>query len=94
MAGMSRRRFSQASPSVEPGSTARLATIQQLVPLLANHLAPVPSAETLRDWFDRARIPRFKSNPLAKRGGGPVFYSVSAVEKLLRSRTLPGRAAQ
>ncbi len=54
-------------------------------------LHPVPSRETLREWFDKARIPRFKSNPSAKRGGGTVFYSVSAVEKFLQSRTLPCR---
>jgi hypothetical protein len=53
----------------------------------------VPSRETLRAWFDQARIPRFKSNPTAKRGGGTVFYSVSAVEKFLQSRTLPCRLA-
>jgi hypothetical protein len=45
----------------------------------------------LRGWFDRARIPRFKANPLAKRGGGLVYYSAAAVETFLRSRLLPGR---
>lgn len=42
---------------------------------------PIPSDETLRAWFDQARIPRFKSNPGAKRGGGTIWYSVAAVEK-------------
>jgi hypothetical protein len=70
--------------------TARLATLDQLVKtLIPAHLTPVPSHETLRDWFDTARIPRFKANPTAKRGGGPVFYSVAAVEKFLQTRTLP-----
>lgn len=50
-------------------------------------LSPVPSRETLRNWFDQAKIPRFKANPLAKRGGGRTYYSVSGVEKLLRERT-------
>ena len=69
---------------------ARLATLEQLrQTTLAVHLDPVPGPETLRAWFDAANIPRFKSNPTAKRGGGPVFYSVSAVEKFLRTRTLP-----
>ena len=73
-------------------NTARLATLDQLVKtLIPAHLTPVPSHETLRDWFDTARIPRFKSNPAAKRGGGPVFYSVAAVEKFLQTRTLPCR---
>jgi hypothetical protein len=72
--------------------TARLATLDQLLKtLIPAHLDPIPSHETLRDWFDAARIPRFKSNPAAKRGGGPVFYSVAAVEKFLQTRTLPCR---
>ena len=58
---------------------------------LPAHLDPVPSAETLRIWFDRERVPRFKSNPSAKRGGGPVYYSVLHVERLLRDRLLPGK---
>ena len=59
----------------------RLATLDELSKTtIPAFLSPVPCRETLRDWFDAARIPRFKSNPTAKRGGGPVFYSVSAVE--------------
>lgn len=66
----------------------RLATldalIENVVPLF---ISPIPSRDTLRDWFDAANIPRFKANPTAKRGGGTVFYSVPAVEKFFRSRT-------
>ena len=70
--------------------SARLATLDELLATtIPAFLASSPSRETLRDWFDRARIPRFKSNPTAKRGGGPVFYSVAAVEKFLRSRIIP-----
>jgi len=73
-------------------TTARLATLQCMAKtLVAAYLTPVPSNETLREWFDAARIPRFKANPAAKRGGGPVFYSVAAVEKFLQTRTLPCR---
>lgn len=73
-------------------SSARLATLNQLLQtVIPAYLTPPPSAFTLRVWFDQARIPRFKSNPTAKRGGGTVFYSVSAVEKFLQSRTLPCR---
>ena len=73
-------------------ASARLATLDQLViTLIPAYLTPIPSHETLRDWFDAARIPRFKANPTARRGGGPVFYSVVAVEKFLQSRTLPCR---
>ena len=75
-----------------PTSSARLATLDQLVQtLIPAYLDPTPSRETLRDWFDTARIPRFKANPTAKRGGGPVYYSVAAVEKFLQTRTLPCR---
>lgn len=73
----------------QSAKAARNATLDQLIPWLANHLSPVPSKETLRNWFDAAGVPRFKSNPTAKRGGGPCYYSVAAVEKLLRSRTMP-----
>ncbi len=69
--------------------TARLATLDQLKQAtIPNFIEPVPSDETLRDWFDAAGIPRFKANPMAKRGGGHVFYSVAAVEKFFRNRTL------
>jgi hypothetical protein len=30
-----------------------------------------------------------KANPLAKRGGGQVYYSVAHVERFLRSRLAP-----
>lgn len=73
-----------------PAQTARLATLAVLrETTLQAFLAPVPEDETLRTLFDRARIPRFKANPLAKRGGGPCYYSVAAVEKFFRSRTIP-----
>jgi len=39
--------------------------------------------------LEAARVPRFKANPLARRGGGFLYYSVAHVERLLRSRTLP-----
>jgi hypothetical protein len=71
---------------------ARLASLDGLMKtVIPAFLDPMPSRDTLRDWFDTARIPRFISNPAARRGGGTVFYSVSAVEKFLQSRTLPCR---
>lgn len=73
-------------------NSARLATLDQLLKtIIPAYLTPPPSRETLREWFDAARIPRFKANPTARRGGGPVYYSVAAVEKFLQSRTLPCR---
>jgi len=73
-------------------SPARLATLDQLIentiPLFLN---PVPSRATLRDWFDAAKIPKFKANPAAKRGGGPCFYQTAGVEKFFRSRMMAGR---
>ena len=71
--------------------TARLATLDVLLETtIPVFLSPRPSRETLRAWFDQARIPRFKANPIARRSGGHVYYSVAAVEKFLRSRTIPG----
>lgn len=68
---------------------ARMETLDQLRrTTLANFLNPIPSDETLRAWFEAARVPYFKSNPTAKRGGGPVYYSVAGVEKFLRSRMM------
>jgi hypothetical protein len=70
---------------------ARLATLEELekstLPLF---LSPLPSRDTLRAWFDAAKVPRFKSNPTARRGGGTVFYSVAGVEKFFRSRMMAG----
>jgi hypothetical protein len=75
-------------------TTARLATLDALREnTLPVFIQPVPSNETLRAWFDAAKIPRFKSNPTARRGGGAVWYSVAAVEKFFRSRTVPGGVA-
>jgi hypothetical protein len=75
-------------------SRARLATLEELrQTIISVYLSPVPTKDTLRAWFDAAQIPRLKANPTARRGGGPVYYSVAAVEKFLRSRALPGRLA-
>ena len=64
---------------------ARLATLDELIEnVIPQYIQPVPKRETLRDWFNREKIPRLKSSPAARRGGGIVFYSVSAVEKLFR----------
>ena len=77
-----------------PSQTARLATMAELrKTLLTAHLSPVPCAVTLRNWFDAAHVPRLKTNPTARRGGGPCYYSVAHVEKFLRSRMLPGKMA-
>lgn len=74
--------------------TARLKTLEQLrQTTLPQFISPVPSNETLRTWFDQAKIPRFKANSAARRGGGAVYYSEAAVEKLFRARLLPGRIA-
>lgn len=72
-----------ASPTIR---TATLAVIYR--DYLPHLIQPVPHIETVRDWLDGANIPRFKANPLAKRGGGPCYYSMSHVEKFFRNRTL------
>ena len=72
--------------------TARLASLDGLLEtVIPAFITPPPSRETLREWFDEARIPRLKANPTAKRGGGLVYYSVAAVEKFFQTRTLPCR---
>lgn len=77
------------STTTNEPTAARAKTLDQLlkdtVPLF---LSPAPCRETLRNWLDAANVPRFKANPTAKRGGGPVFYQVCAVEKFFRSRTM------
>ncbi len=70
-------------------TTARLATLDELIQsVLPLFVAPIPPKSTLREWFEN--LPQFKQNPAAKRGGGPVYYSVSAVEKFFQSRTIGG----
>lgn len=88
---MKRNRFNtigaQDAPAQVPQPKARLATLDVLLDTtIPAFIEPVPHRDTIRHWFDTAKIPRFKSNPVAKRGGGPVFYSVSHVEKFLQSR--------
>jgi hypothetical protein len=74
---------------VQTKSTARLATLSVLrETILPLFIAPVPTNETLRAIFDRENIPRLKTNALASRGGGPVYYSVAHVEKYFRSRVM------
>jgi hypothetical protein len=69
--------------------TARLASLDVLLEtVVPQFFSPPPSRLALRTWLDDARIPRFKTNPLAKRGGGSVFYSVAHVEKFFRARTM------
>ena len=76
----------------EHSVAARLATLDQLIEtVIPAFINPIPEKETLRDWFKD--VPQFKANPTAKRGGGPVYYSVAGVEKFFRSRMLPGKIA-
>jgi hypothetical protein len=70
-------------------SNARLASLDELLlTTIPAFISPVPPRDTVRNWLDAAKVPRFKPNPTARRGGGTVFYSVPAVEKFFRSRTL------
>jgi hypothetical protein len=71
---------------------ARAATLDELLKTtVPAFLTPSPSRDTLRSWLDDAKVPRFKANPLATRGGGPCYYQVAGVEKLLRSKMFPGK---
>jgi hypothetical protein len=75
----------QTKPT-NPPVNARFANLTELRPFVETWLCPVPCKATLVRIFDAAGIPRFKANPTAKRGGGPVYYSVSAVEKFFKNR--------
>ena len=62
----------------------RLATIEQLqAGCIGVHFNPIPTVATLRNWLTKARIPRFKTNAAAVRGGGVCYYSVPHVERLI-----------
>jgi hypothetical protein len=64
----------------------QVSTLDELiVSVLPNHFTQVPRKARLRAWFRAARISYFKANPAAIRGGGPAYYSVSAVERFLGS---------
>jgi hypothetical protein len=66
---------------------ARLATMDELIQnVLPLFITPIPSRETLRSWFNRAHVPRLKTSPRAKRGGGALYYDVESVKKFLRCR--------
>lgn len=71
--------------------TAKLATLKTLLAtVIPSYLSPPPAPMVLRRWFNDAKIPRFQSNPNAKYGGGPAFYSVEAVEAFFREHTTEG----
>ena len=68
---------------------AKLATLSELRPWLGEYLHPLPQNDrSLVAWFRAANVARFKANPAARRGGGPVYYSVSDIEDYLRLRTV------
>ncbi len=73
-------------------TAARVATLNQLIKTtLPNFIDPIPCRATLRTWMNKANVPRMKANPTARKGGGIVFYSVPHVERMFKSRLLPGR---
>lgn len=47
---------------------------------------PPPKLETFRDMLIRGGVPYTKSNPDAKRGGGPQYFHVAAAERFLRRK--------
>ena len=72
-------------------NNSRCSSIDELlVTTIAAFLSPPPKRATVRRWFKDAGIPHFKANPLATKGGGPVYYSVSHVEKFFAARTGKG----
>jgi len=65
--------------------------VRRVVPLF---VMPVPCSKTLVKWFDDAKVSRFKNSPNAKRGGGPVYYSVADVERFFRTKFVTRRGAR
>jgi hypothetical protein len=64
---------------------ARMMTTNELLTrVFPNFISPVPTKRALAEMLHRHRIPFWKSNVAAARGGGPVYWQVSAVERLLR----------
>ena len=62
---------------------ARFATLEKIIAeVVPLFLDPVPHPVTLRRRFKN--VPQMKSNPLARHGGGPVYYSVPHIERVLR----------
>ena len=79
------------STPTELPSTARMETVPELLDgVVKMYLNPPPKPATFRQWLKRGRVPCFKSNPAAERGGGTCWYSVAAVERLLAQRTMKG----
>lgn len=73
-------------------TNVRMVSLEVLLKeVLPNFVQPVPSKVALRKWLDAANVKRFKPNPIAKRGGGPCYYEVAGVEKMLRNRMLGKR---
>jgi hypothetical protein len=66
-------------------SDPKFKTIAGLKPLFAEFFDPMPCDYTIRQFLLRKRVPFIKSNPSAKRGGGPCFFNVCATEEALRS---------
>lgn len=50
--------------------------------LLPAWFSTIPANATLRAWLKH--VPSIKARPSARRGGGVVYYSRVAVEKMLR----------
>lgn len=70
----------------------RLASLDEIITtVLPAYISPIPKRRTVKAWLDGAGVSRFKLNPGAVRGGGVVFYSIAAVEKLFLTRTSPPR---
>ena len=62
----------------------RFATLAVLLREIASlYVAPPPTPRTFRTWLNRNRVPRKKANPMARAGGGEVYYSVPDTIKML-----------
>lgn len=58
---------------------------ENVVPL---YFSPPPCRMTIYRLLRAAKVPKFKTNLSAKRGGGRAFYSMPVVEKLFQQRVV------
>lgn len=63
---------------------ARMMSLERLKDeVLPLFLDPLPADKTLRAWFAKAKVKTKQANQHAQRGGGPIYYAVADVEKML-----------
>jgi hypothetical protein len=55
--------------------------------IVSEYLLPPPTTRAITMWLKREGVAYTKSNPKAKRGGGPVYFSVAGARRVFESMT-------